>query len=449
MLGYARMTNRGETAAHVSSEPLTPPQPTAERRSSVIRGLRWWIISLIFLITCINYIDRTSIGLLFTRFGVTLHISTEQYSWVGALLLLAYTTSQAISGRLYDSYGAKIGFTASVILWSVAAMAHAAIMGFTSFAICSFMLGLGEAGNWPGAAKVVAEWFPESERSLGMAVFNGGASMGGVVGPLLVASLLEPAIGWRWTFIVIGFLGIVWLVAWLIMYRPLASHPNVSREEREFIFSGQRRHSEQAIPIRELLRLRPTWGILLARFFVDPVWWLYMLWLPSYLKDVHHLNLRTIGLFQWAPYLCAAIGSLAGGLMSWWLIRRGHTVNFGRKSAMTIAACMMPAGILAARAESPYVALGLIGVVLFAFQMWISNVQTLPSDYFANASIGSVAGLGGMAAGISSLLFNLGTGWLVTNFGYAAVLSIAGLLAPIGVLSFIWVAGPVRRLQNG
>jgi ACS family hexuronate transporter-like MFS transporter len=176
---------------------------------------------------------------------------------------------------------------------------------------------------------------------------------------------------------------------------------------------------------------------------------MYMLWLPSYLKDVHHLNLRTIGLFQWVPYLCAAIGSITGGLMSGWLIRRGHTVNFSRKTAMAIAACMMPAGIFAARAQSPYVALTLIGVVLFAFQMWISNVQTLPSDYFANASIGSVAGLGGMAAGISSLLFNLGTGWLVTNFGYAAVLSIAGLLAPIGALSLFWIAGPVRRLQNG
>jgi ACS family hexuronate transporter-like MFS transporter len=174
-----------------------------------------------------------------------------------------------------------------------------------------------------------------------------------------------------------------------------------------------------------------------------------MLWLPSYLTDVHHLNLKTIGLFQWAPYMCAAIGSLTGGLISGWLIRCGKTVNFGRKTAMAIAACMMPAGILAAHAHSPYAALAWIAVVLFAFQMWISNVQTLPCDYFANASIGSVAGLGGMAAGISSLLFNLGTGWLVTNFGYATVLSIAGLLAPIGAISLFWIAGPVRRLQNG
>jgi ACS family hexuronate transporter-like MFS transporter len=306
---------------------------------------------------------------------------------------------------------------------------------------------LGEAGNWPGAAKVVGEWFPASERALGMAIFNGGASMGGVLGPLLVASLLEPAIGWRRTFLLVGSLGLLWLIAWLVVYHPLETHPHVSDEERGLILRGRNEPSGPAPSLRDLLRLRATWGILLARFFVDPIWWLYMLWLPSYLKDVHHFNLKEIGIFQWAPYLCAALGSLVGGAMSGWLIRRGRTVNAARKTAMAIAACMMPAGIFAAHARSPFTALAMIAVVLFAFQMWISNVQTLPSDYFATSSIGFVAGLGGMAAGISSLFFNLGTGWLVTHLGYASVLTLAGLLAPIGAIALFAVGGRIHPLS--
>jgi ACS family hexuronate transporter-like MFS transporter len=410
-------------------------------------NLRWRIIGLIFLITCINYIDRTSIGLLFTRFGPDLHISAAQYSRVGAILLLAYTVSQAVSGRLYDRLGSRLGFTLSVILWCVAAMAHAAITGFASLAACSFFLGLGEAGNWPGAAKVIGEWFPARERALGMAIFNGGASIGGVLGPLLIAGWLEPRLGWRWTFVVIGTLGFFWLLAWLRTYHPLAEHPRVTPEERALILADQPAITHtRSQPLAELLRYRETWGILLARFFVDPVWWLYMLWLPSYLAAVHHMNLHEIGIFAWAPYVCAALGSLFGGWLSGRLIRAGHTVNYARKLAIILAACMMPFGILAARAHSPTTALALIAVVLFGFQMWISNVQTLPSDIFPAASIATVAGLGGMAAGISSLFFNLCTGWLVTHFGYASVLTIAGVLAPIGLVLLLVVGGTIRRI---
>jgi ACS family hexuronate transporter-like MFS transporter len=174
---------------------------------SYIRGLRWYILGLIFLATCINYLDRSSVGLLFTRFGPEIGVSREQYGWVGAILLLAYTVSQSVSGRLYDRYGARAGFTLSIVVWCAAAMAHSAIVGFGSFAACSFFLGLGEAGNWPGAAKVIAEWFPQRERALGMAIFNGGASMGGVLGPLLVAGVLEPLFGWRRTFLIVGAAG--------------------------------------------------------------------------------------------------------------------------------------------------------------------------------------------------------------------------------------------------
>ena len=411
--------------------------------------MRWWIIALICIVTCINYIDRTSVGLLYTHFRNDIPISTQQYSWVGAILLFAYTVSQLVSGRLYDRFGARAGFTLSILVWCAAAMAHAAILGFTSFAAASFFLGLGEAGNWPGAAKVIAEWFPQKERALGMAIFNGGASMGAVIGPLLVASWLDPLIGWRKTFLVIGSFGFVWLAAWLAIYRPLATHPRISAEERDYIVSGQPPRSTAPSPsLGQLLALRQTWGILLARFFVDPVWWLYILWLPTYLKDVHHFDLKSIGIFQWAPYLCAAAGSLFGGWLAGRLIAHGRSINAARKLTVGIAACMMPFGIFAARAESPYVALSFIAIVLFGFQMWISNVQTLPSDFFSQASIGSVAGMGGTAAGISSLFFNLCTGWLVAHHGYGIVLTLAGLLAPIGAILLFVVGGNIHRIPE-
>ncbi|MBS1814263.1 MAG: MFS transporter [Acidobacteria bacterium] len=414
-----------------------------------IPGLRWIIVALICIVTCINYIDRSAVGLLFTHFGPEIGVSNEQYAWVGAILLFAYTLSQSVSGRLYDRYGARLGFTVSIVIWCAAAMAHSAIAGFASFAACSFFLGLGEAGNWPGAAKVIAEWFPQSERAIGMAIFNGGASMGAVIAPLLVAGYLDPHFGWRKTFLIVGVLGFFWLAAWLALYQPARTHKRLGADERYYILEGRNQTVtiDEAPTVPQLLRLRQTWGYLLARFLVDPIWWLYVLWLPKYLKDVRHFSLKDIGASAWAPYLAAAVGALFGGWLSGRLIRSGMSVNKARRTAILIAACMMPFGILAAHAHSAYGALACIAIVLFGFQMWVSNVQTLPSDFFPGAAVGSVAGMGGTAAGISSLLFNLCTGWIITHFGYASVLTLAGLLAPIGAIALITVGGPIYRLQ--
>jgi MFS transporter, ACS family, hexuronate transporter len=432
-----------------SSDSSSKNQSVAVRRRSPIPGLRWWIIGLIFLVTCINYIDRSSIGLLVTQFGPDIGITSRQYGLIGALLLMAYTLSQSVSGRLYDRYGARLGFSVSIIIWCAAAMAHSAITGFTSFAACSFFLGLGEAGNWPGAAKVIAEWFPQKERALGMAIFNGGASMGGVVAPLLVARFLAPLVGWRISFLLVGSLGFVWLAAWLAIYKPLSQHPRVSQQERNYILEGQPPASLFAAPsLASLLALRQTWGILLARFLVDPIWWLYILWLPTYLKEVRHFSLKDIGASAWVPYLAAAIGSLFGGWLAGRLISQGLSINVARKTVTGIAACLMTLGILAARAESAYAALAFISIVLFGFQMWISNVQTLPSDFFSNSAVGSVAGMGGTAAGISSLIFNLSTASLVNHFGYGIVLTIAAILAPIGAITLFFLAGDIHRIND-
>jgi len=413
-----------------------------------IRGLRWYIVALIFAITCINYIDRSSIGLLVTDFGPRLGITRELYGNVGTVLLCAYTLSQALSGRFFDRFGARLGFSISVIVWCLAAMAHGFIRGYVSFAVCSFFLGLGEAGNWPGAAKVIAEWFPQRERATGMAIFNAGASMGAVIAPLLVARWLDPAIGWRRTFFLVGCLGFFWLAVWLAVYRPVSQHPRLTSQERELIEQGQATSTNlPPPPTSQLLRMRQTWAILVARFLVDPVWWLYVLWLPTYLKDARHLDIKAIGASAWAPYLAAAIGALFGGWLAGRMIRSRLSVNAARIITISIAACMMPFGVLAGHASTTAGALTCIAVVLFGFQMWITNVQTLPSDFFPTNAVGTVAGFGGMAAGIASIFFIHFTAPMVERFGYNFVLTVAGAVPPIAAVLLFLIAGPIHRLE--
>jgi len=405
--------------------------------SAPTRGnLRWVLAALIGLVTCINIVDRTSISLLRPVFGPAIGVSTMQYARVGAILLAAYTLSQTISGRLYDRFGARIGYTVSISLWCAAACAHSLITGFYSFAACSFVLGLGEAGNWPGAAKVIAEQFPQSERAIGMAIFNAGSSAGGVLGPIVVIAV-QQWLGWRVAFAVIGALGILWLPAWLHFYRT----PKPAHENPQFLHAQPTHSPQNTAPFSTLFRNRATWAILAARFFVDPVWWLYLLWLPSYLVEARHINVRQLAVFAWFPYLAAAIGALFGGWLAKRLIHKGLSVNAARRLCIALAAILMPFGILAARAGCVTLTILWISLVLFGFQMWIANVQTLPSDLFPADSVATVAGLGGTAAGVSSLLFNLFTGFLVVHFGYASVLTIAGILSPIGLI-FLFVLMP-------
>lgn len=417
------------------------PLSTPDTSLLALPGLRWRMIALIFLATCINYVDRQSISLLFPVLSKELNFTALQYSRVATCLLLAYMISQTVSGKFYDRYGNRIGFTISIIIWSLAAMAHSMIAGLTTFAALSFCLGFGEAGNWPGAAKVVAEWFPIRERALGMAIFNSGAALGSIIAPPLI-TMLQIQLGWRTTFLCAGFLGFLWLVGWLLFYRP----PNEA--ERAALREG----AEPARPSKPiawgtLLRMRQVWAILVARLLVDPIWWLFVLWLPEYLSKARGLSVKQIGMFAWAPYVAAACGSLFGGWLAGRLVARGYSVNRARKTVIICAACLIPAGILAAFAESAMAALGYIAIVLFGFQMWISNVQTLPSDFFPQGAVGSVAGLGGTAAALGSMAFTLSTGWVVTHFSYAPVLVTAGLLAPIGTVLLFLVSGPIQRVR--
>ena len=420
-----------------------------------IRGLRWWIVGLIFLATLINYIDRLTISVLAPVITRDLGLTNTQFGGIITWFLLAYTISQGLSGKLYDRVGTKRGFVYSILLWSIAAMSHAFARGLASLSVFRFVLGLGEAGNWPGAAKTVAEWFPIRERAFGMAIFNSGAAIGSVMAPPLIV-WLSLSYGWQTTFIVTGSLGFVWLALWLVFYQTPDRHKWLRDEERQLIREGQRVNvaadavlTETSAPLRwrELLRYRQVWAIVLSRFLTDPVWWLYISWLPKYLADARGFSLVKIGLFAWVPYVAADAGSLSGGWLSGYLIGRGWSVDRARKLVIAIAALLMPAGIFAAFARDAMVALALIGVVLFGFQVWINNVQTLPSDFFSDKAVASVAGLGGTGAGIGSMIFIFSTGWLVDHFSYVPVLFVAGLLAPLGTMVLFALSGRIERVK--
>jgi len=432
------------------SATVMPKAPPASGMK--IRGLRWWMIGMVFAATAINYVDRQCLALLAPQITRELHISNQQYGYIGVALLLAYAISQTLSGRVYDVVGTRKGFSLSIVVWSISAMAHAFALGVKSFAACQAALGLGEAGNWPGAAKAAAEWFPIRERALAMAIFNSGAAFGAVVAPPAVI-WLNLRFGWQATFVITGALGFVWLAAWWVVYRRPAEHPWLGADELDYIVKGQQAaaspKNERAPRWRELLRYRQVWAIIVARMLVDPVWWLFVIWLPKYLADARGFNLKAIGASAWVPYLFAGIGSLTGGYIAGRLIRRNWTVNRARKTVIAVAACVMPVGILVTRVESPVVALGLISLELFAFQTWISNVQTLPSDFFSDRTVASVAGLGGTGAAIGSMIFTFTTGWVVQHFSYTPILNVAAVLAPIGTVALFLLAGPIQRIEVG
>jgi len=427
---------------------LSYPRLSVAEYGFKIRGLRWWIIGLVFLATLINYIDRLTISVLAPVITRDLGLTNTEFGSIVTWFLLAYTISQALSGKLYDRVGTRLGFILSITVWSVAAMAHAFARGLGSLSLFRFVLGLGEAGNWPGAAKTVAEWFPARQRAFGMAIFNSGAAIGSIIAPPLIVGL-QLRYGWQTTFIVTGALGFVWLLLWLLFYRPPGRHRWITQEELNLISPSSTRVIAPSVRWRDLLRYRQVWAIILARFLTDPVWWLYITWLPKYLADDRGFSLTKIGLFAWVPYVAADAGSLSGGWLSGHLIARGWSVDRARKTVILIAALLMPAGIFAAFVDDPLLALALIGVVLFGFQVWINNVQTLPSDFFPDTTVASVAGLGGMGAGIGSMIFIFTTGWVVDHFSYVPILVTAGLLAPLGTIMLFTLSGKIQELREG
>jgi ACS family hexuronate transporter-like MFS transporter len=417
-----------------------------------LRGLRWWIISLIAAATVINYIDRTSLAVMWPDISKELEMSKDQYATVVSAFMIMYALGQAVSGRIFDWVGTRLGFVLSISVWSLACGMHGLARGIASFSVFRGLLGFSEAGNWPGATKASAEWFPIKERALAQGIFNAGASLGAVVSAPLIATLYL-FVGWKATFIVVAALGALWVIPWWIINRSEPErHPWLSEEERQYILTGQKSVSAPDVETRvpswgELLTYKQSWSVIVSRFFLDPIWWLFVNWLPIYLAEQFGFDIKKIGLFAWVPYVGAAVGSLAGGWWSGYMIGKGWTANKARKWAIVIGGSItMPAFVLAAFAASPMMAVVLIAIVLAGFQIMINNIQTLPSDFFSGKSVGSLAGVGGMSAVAGVLVFST---WLIpfmSKISYMPVFLMGALLVPLGVASIFAFGGEIKRV---
>jgi ACS family hexuronate transporter-like MFS transporter len=416
-----------------------------------IRGLRWWIIGMICLVTIINYIDRQTLSVLAPTIREEFHMSNAAYSRVVTTFLLGYTISQALSGKLLDRIGTRAGFMLFVGIWTAASMLHAVARNAAQLSAFRFVLGIGEAGNWPGAAKAVAEWFPIRERAFAMSIFNGGSTIGAVVAPPVIA-YVALHYGWRKAFFIGAALSLVLMTLWYFFFRTPAEHPRLSAEERGYIIEVQAEggvSTGKRRPWLSLFRHRQVWALIAARFFTDPIWWFLISWLPNYLKSERGFGLAQIGLLAWIPFLFADVGNMSGGAASSLLIRRGWSVDRARKAVLLPSAAAIPLGVLViVTTTSDAAAIGAISLIAFAFQSWIVNVHTLPSDCFPKQDVGSVFGVGGTAAGIASMAFTLLVGWVVDRYSYTPVYVMVGLMAPLAAILFLVIMGRIERVPE-
>jgi len=417
--------------------------------SARVGHYRWVICALLFFATTINYIDRQVLGILASPLQKELGWSESQYGWIAAAFTGAYAVGLVVVGRMMDRLGTRKGFSIAVIFWSVAAMGHALARTAFGFGMARGGLGLSEAGNFPAAIKTVAEWFPKKERALATGIFNSGSNVGAIVAPLTVP-WIAINYGWRWAFIITGALGFVWLVFWITLYRKPEEHPRVSRAELAYIQSDPVELVIK-IPWARLLPHRQTWAFAAGKFCTDPIWWFFLFWLPKFLHETYGLTLSGLGLPLVVIYLAADVGSIGGGWLSSTLIKRGWSVNAGRKTAMLICAlCVVPI-IFAVRASSLWVAVGLIALATSAHQGWSANLFTLVSDTFPRRAVGSVVGIGGFAGSTSGMLIATATGYLLQWTGSYVPLFFLAASAYLFALLVIHLLAPrlePAKLEN-
>jgi len=421
--------------------------------------VRWVICALLFLAATINYVDRQVIGLLKPTLQQQFTWSEVDYANIVFAFQLAYAIGFGFAGRLIDRLGTRRGFALALLIWSLAAIAHAeaptigvavaAVLGavglsfsasVAGFIAVRFALGLGESGNFPASIKTVAEWFPKRERALATGLFNSGTNIGAVLTPLIVPWITY-TYGWYWAFVATGAFGLLWLAIWLPFYGSPASHAWVRPAELALIRSDPP-DPPVHVPWLRLLRYRQTWAFALGKFGTDPIWWLYLFWIPDFLHRRHGINLQSMALPLVVIYLVADIGSVGGGWLSSYLLKRGWSANRARKTAMLTCALAVVPMVLTAKVESEWIAVALLAIATAAHQGWSANLFTLPSDMFPRAAVGSVVGLGGMAGAIGGMLIAKVTGYLLEATGsyvpiffiassaYLVTLAVVHLLVP-------------------
>jgi ACS family hexuronate transporter-like MFS transporter len=409
-------------------------QPVKQQKTG---NYRWVVVALLFFATTINYLDRQVIGLLKPTLEIEFAWTEQDYSYVVMAFSAAYALGLLLFGGLIDRIGTKLGYSISVVVWSIAAMAHAAAKSTFGFGVARAALGLSEAGNFPAAIKAVAEWFPKRERALATGIFNSGANIGAVVAPVMVPWILG-IYGWQEAFLITGAIGFIWLIFWWFLYEIPSRHKRLTAEEYEFIHSDSEQvvvGAEGTVSWKKLLSIRQTWTFVFGKMLTDPIWWFFLFWLPSYFSTTFDIDLSKPSLHLAVVYTATTIGSVGGGYLSSYFIRKGWPVFKARKTAMFIfSLCVVP--IMAARyATDIWVAVGLISLAAAAHQAWSANIFTTASDMFPKRAVSSVVGIGGMAGSLGGFLFPALVGLILDSYknagnlvgGYNVIFTICGL----------------------
>jgi len=423
-----------------------------------VKGLRWWIIGLIFIATVINYIDRTAFALLWPQMGEDLGMDNSDYALMLNIFMITYAASKFLSGRLYDQIGTRLGFVVSIVVWSAAAALHALARGVVSLSIVRGLLGLGEAGLWPGAVKSNGEWFPVKQRALAQGIFNAGASIGNVIAPVVIV-FLYAQFGWKSTYIILGTLGLLWVIPWLILNKSKPkAHPWITDEERNLLLNDRIKNNDvevegaKSLSVGKILSYKQPWGVLLCRFFIEPIWWFFAGWMPIYLHNKFEMSIEEIGNTMWISYLMAASGGILGGLFTEAIIKR-TSVDVGRKASIVLGSLLIIIGfvsiILFVNDANYMTFIYLAGLALFGFQFAIGNIQTLSSDLFRGPSVGTLAGLAGTIAAFSPIIMNWFIG-VITDQGssYTPAFIAITVSVVLAVLSIFFLIKKVKLVVS-
>ncbi len=414
----------------------TAPSSPNSTSNEPTGNYRWVVVTLLFFATTINYLDRQVIGLLKDDLAKAFDWSEKDYSSIVMAFSAAYALGLLLFGRLIDRIGTKVGYTVSVIIWSLAAMAHGFAQSTFGFGMARTALGLGEAGNFPAAIKTVAEWFPKKDRALATGIFNSGSNVAAIAGPPLIAWIYT-GYGWREAFIWTGVIGFVWLMFWLIFYDIPARQQRLGNAELLYINSDTTEaepENDDKVSWAKILAVRQTWTFVFGKFLTDPVWWFYLFWIPSYFNTTYHLNIQSSAIYVSAIYVTASFGSILGGYLSGLFIKRGMPVFKARKTAMFIFALFVIPVIFVQYTTQVWSAVALISLAAAAHQAWSANIFTTASDMFPKKAVSSVVGIGGMAGSVGGILFPLFIGVLLDYFkslgslstGYNIIFGICG-----------------------
>jgi ACS family hexuronate transporter-like MFS transporter len=420
-----------------------------------IKCLRWWICGILFLASSLSFLDRQVLSVVAPVMTDEFRMSNNAYSRVVNGFVLSYTVMFFLGGRLIDWLGTRRGMALSVGFWSTASALHGFVQTPFQLGVARFFLGVGEGGCFPGITKGATEWFPRQERAQAVGLGIGGAAFGAVVAPIFTVWLIS-SFGWRGVFWTTGMIGWLWVLVWLILFRPPRRSPFITPKELAHIEQGdagvennpakENGDRKPLIPLRRLLRLRQVWGLMVIRFLVDPVFYFYMFWIPQYLNQERGLSLQRIGELTWIPFLFLGISNFVGGWISDRLVKSGVSVNTARKTIMAIAALITPFSVLAAYVSSAEMAVAFMSILMLAHGFWITNYVTVISDLFGANSVSTVMGLSGAFGGLGGILGNQIIGVVTGQFSYLPIWIASGCMYPLGLVILFFVVGPIRGI---